>query len=170
MPEFEWDPFFIDPDTVSGIIADLRKSGHGPNERLSRYLREAPHARDSEVIGMLGLAIRDAEIIHPLTHDSVAEQNWYARPIKWSVQFIKQLLAELRDIICKPQKKRNELSAETHAVIASIAAVIVQRFHIDAATAAAVAVLILLALARATKRAFCKMTDEEVLNALEQEA
>ena len=88
------------------------------------------------------------------------------RPLRWGKLFIKEILTEIRKVICGPRKEPTKLSTKSQTVIATVAGVIVTKFHIHSTTATALAILALLTLSEATKKAFCKMTDAEVLAAL----
>jgi hypothetical protein len=88
------------------------------------------------------------------------------RGVLWGIDFIKTILKELRDLLCGKGKKPKALSANSHALLSALAALIAKKLGVADSTAIALAVLVLVALGRATKNAFCKMTKKEVLMAL----
>jgi hypothetical protein len=170
MPEPEYDPFYIEPTTILSIVSDLRESANSVDQRLSRYLEDLSRGTGRDAIAVLGMAARDANVIRVMTTDSVPERRDHLAaligPLNWATSFIRQIIAELREIICGSKKKPKGLGEKSQAIIAAITVAIASRFHIPPGTATGLAVLVLLALSRATKKAFCKMTDEEVLAAL----
>jgi len=90
-------------------------------------------------------------------------------PKVWGVGFLIAFLSELREIICK-KRDRNKLSNYTQSLIAGIATFLTSKLALSSGTATALAVLILLSLAKASKKAFCDMTDKEVIEALNRES
>ena len=171
MPESEYDPFYLDRHFIGSVAEELSKSPAAVDHRLSRYLGEFEASdTNSRAIVLLGMAANDAKLVRSIATDSVIEHRGAGLakigPLVWAVQFIRQILAELRKIICGPKSTPSKLGASSQAVIAAIAAAIAQRFHVESVTATGMAVLVLLALGRATKSAFCKMTDSEVLASL----
>jgi len=171
MPEPEYDLFYLERQVVLSVVQDLRRSPATVDQRLSRYLSDF-EARDTNSPGivLLGMAALDAKIVRSVATDSAYQRRSAGAasvgPLNWGLQFIRQILAELREIICGPKSKRSKLGANSQAILSAIAAAIVAKFHVTSVTATGLSVLVFLALGRATKSAFCKMTDSEVLAAL----
>ena len=117
------------------------------------------------------MAASSAGLVRSTGMDSIEHRGVGARrigPSDWGLMFIKKLLKELRDILCGTGKKPKPVSHKAQATIAAIAAYITLKFQISSPTATGLAVLALLALARAAKKSFCEMTDSEILAALRQ--
>jgi hypothetical protein len=95
-----------------------------------------------------------------------ASDNWRVR-VEWAKGLIREFLSEIREQICGKGKKPSNLGIKSQSLVAGIAVALAHKFGFDGPYASGVAVLILMAIANATKKSFCKMTDEEVLRALE---
>lgn len=92
------------------------------------------------------------------------------KALLWGINFFKQFLREIRKIICEKKKVRTRVEDQKDLPTASIAALsasLMTALHISNALATGLATLVLLTIATATKNAFCTMTDEEVLQKLE---
>lgn len=173
MPQLEPEPFYVDRNVLIQIVEQLNNSSAPSDQRLARYLREYDKQDTNRpAVTFLGLAARDANIVRQTTTDSAIERrsagSSHFAPLNWGRQFIARILSELREIICGPKPKPSKLGPNAQAYIAAIAAAILAKFHVSSVTATGLAVLILLTLSRATKNAFCKMTDAEVLAALSE--
>lgn len=177
MPELEPDPFYIDQNVIVRIAERLKDSELAVDQKLvgylSRYGTEQITASNS--LFFLGMAAREAHLVREVAMDSAVIERrnlgfTLTGPLKWGADFIRQILVELRRIICGPKGKIPDLSHTSQAVISALAAAIVAKFNVSSASASGFAVLVLLTLSRAIKRAFCKMTDEEVLADLRNSA
>lgn len=80
------------------------------------------------------------------------------------LRFVRFSMADLQKILCKGG--RNNLSSGTHASIAGIATWLTMHFGIAGVVSTGLATAILIALAKATKGGFCKMTQAEIQKAL----
>ena len=80
------------------------------------------------------------------------------------LRFVSFSMADLQKILCKGG--RNNLSSGTHASIAGIATWLTMHFGIAGVVSTGLATAILIALAKATKGGFCKMTPAEIQKAL----
>jgi hypothetical protein len=89
--------------------------------------------------------------------------------VKWTAEFLRHFLKHVRDTICIDKKRQNvsQITGVTAIGAASgLAAFCADRLGVPGPYAIALGTCILLVLARATKGAFCKMTDEEILASL----
>jgi hypothetical protein len=173
MPERESDQFYLDPDFILAAAKELEKSGSKADQGMSRYLQEFVAQRESRPpLASLGMAAVQTDLVRPMTTDSAFEVRSADRPnlgpSNWGIQFLKKILADLRDVICGSKKKPTELGKNAQAYIAAITIIIMQKFHLLSPTANGMAVLTILAISRATKKAFCEMTDAEVFAALKE--
>jgi hypothetical protein len=81
----------------------------------------------------------------------------------WGIDFLVELFGELRQLICGKGKNPSPLGAKSHAALTSLGAIVVHKLGIADPTGLGIAVLILLSLARVTKKTFCRMTSPEEL-------
>lgn len=169
------DSFYLDTNVLIGVRAELSRSSTDIDQYFASYLQAHLDSKTGlPPISFLGIAAQRAEILskRQYTTDAAWDEKRAVQsesmPLKWGRNFIKQILLELRKIICGPKNKSTKLGSESAAVISAIAIMIVTKFHVNSVTANGFAVVILLALAQATRNAFCTMTDEEVLAALKE--
>jgi len=80
------------------------------------------------------------------------------------LRFVSFSLADLQKILCKGG--RNNLSSGTHASIAGLATWLTMHFGIAGVVSTGLATAILIAIAKATKGGFCRMTPAEIQKAL----
>jgi hypothetical protein len=158
-----FDFTYIDRNLIDQTALALQRSAVPENQKLAQYL-EGYDPRRSPLV-LLGIAANDVKVVRHFTTDSAYERRSQGLqaslgPAKWGIEFIKLILANLRKAICGGTK------AKSDATLAALAAMIVSQFHISISAATGLAVMCLMALGRATKDAFCKMTDSEVLAAL----
>jgi hypothetical protein len=174
MAEREYDQFYLDPNFIRAAAAQLEKSGTVADRGMSRYLRDFAAGQESTTpLVSLGLAAVQTQLIRPMTTDSAIERrgaslSFQLGPAQWGLQFLRKILANLREAICGNKKKPTPLGKNAEAYIAAITAFIMQKFHVPYGTATGLAVLIMLTLSRSAKKAFCEMTDEEVLAAFRE--
>ncbi|GLS18136.1 hypothetical protein GCM10007874_11520 [Labrys miyagiensis] len=93
-------------------------------------------------------------------------QNW-GGSARFLTAFIRNFLKELRNIICKSKSKlpsRGAVSAKE--VAAGVAGYLTGLIGTSAPLAVGIGAVVVLTLSTATKRAFCNMTDEQVLKVL----
>jgi hypothetical protein len=81
----------------------------------------------------------------------------------WGIDFLVELFGELRQLLCGKGKKSSPLGGKSHAALASLGAIVVHKLGIADPTGLGIAVLILLSLARVTKKTLCRMTSPEEL-------
>jgi hypothetical protein len=171
MPE----PDFInlDREAVQKIIWDLRESELYADRSLASYLEAyfnespdllppRPLSPPIEELGMTAVYLGLVKAPEQRVTNVVTSKMFVA----WSVDFIGSFLREIRNAFCGKKADHNKLSPSSYAAITAIATGIMNHFHVSSATASGIAVLILLAILRATKKSFCDMTDKEVLEAL----
>jgi hypothetical protein len=160
VPHTRLNLFHVDAGTIRVIKTRLSESSRDEDKTIARFLQDYR----SISVGQLGIAAMSAGALQVVEERGGAlafMTSW-----EWGQKFIETILAELREIICSPKKHRGNLSRHTQAIIAAIVTMLMHKFGMQSATANGIAVLILLTLGRATKKAFCKMTDAEVLEAL----
>jgi hypothetical protein len=160
-------PTYFDYGYVSSNDLEevLRRSDQGEQSHIDRelqhyfseYLRD-PHAAPPPIhtVGLTAFYLQGGIAARGLD------------TLKLGIAFIKDFLGELRLQICGRGKKIPNLSKKSHGVISGITVALCHRFGLNDSTAMATAVVILLALANATKKSFCRMTDDEVLRALRE--
>jgi hypothetical protein len=112
------------------------------------------------MVAVVGLAAKD-----PKNFTVKPDPQKFEGLFTWGKEFIGELLRSLRNIICKNNQlpRMSQYHVYPEAVFAAIAAEIMQRTGHTESMALGLATLILMILARITKEAFCKMTDDEVL-------
>jgi hypothetical protein len=177
---------YIDVDTVRSVVAELSKSSDGVDRQIAEFLDKL--AGDVNVgrvppspMAQLGNAVKHAGLFknEKLPGSLILDLRTYQRTmhppermmkssLPFASEFIARLLREIRNAICKPQRDRNKLDHRTQATLVVIATAAMQMFHLSNATANGFAVLTMLTIGRCTKKAFCDMTDEEVLKAMKK--
>jgi len=165
---------YLDLEVLQEIGHDLRNSELPIDRFLANYLTNYESlSLQAPPLAVLG-AILTPQAVYP-REDSSTHRSYLAfspglpNPKVWGVGFLIAFLSELREIICK-KRNRNKLSDYTQSLIAGIATFLTSKLALPSGTAAALAVLILLSLAKASKKAFCDMTDKEVIEALSKES
>lgn len=169
MPDLEFDPFYLDPDYIKRVVAQLEKTGFKADSSMAQFLRDYTNRTSGHPpLALLGMAAASAGLVRSVGMDSVERRAARSPigPADWGRMFIEKLLKELRDIFCGKGKTAKPLGGPAQAAIAAIAAYIMQQFHVSQPSATGLAVLVLLALARAAKKSLCEMTDNEILEAL----
>jgi hypothetical protein len=166
-PEF----IYLDENVLSHVLSQLREKSTPANDRLARYLQEYDNPYPSiPTLQIIGSVLRDANAkgLHSFTTDASPDPNRPPTPrsttfVRWGTQFLNAVLVDIRDAICGKGKNVKPLGPKSQGVIAAIAAAIMHKFGIDAATATGLAVLVLIKLGQILKKRFCQMTDAEVL-------
>jgi hypothetical protein len=91
----------------------------------------------------------------------------------WGREFLKQMLKEIRAAICSDEPSYSGLRKEYHglpkAAAVAVSTFIMGTFGVDEPVALGTGVLALLTVAHSTRNAFCNMTDDEVLRAIDEE-
>jgi hypothetical protein len=159
-------------EMIGAVVGELSKSGSSIDQKLRQYLENVSSAPTrSNTFDKLALSPV------ALLEDVVAEIDEEARRAGiirkrsgGALTFFLILLGELRTIICGKGKTPKKLGSTSQTVLTALAAAIVQKLGISNPTATAVAVLMLIALGRATKNAFCRMSDTEALKLLRDQA
>jgi hypothetical protein len=98
---------------------------------------------------------------------NINNRNKEAKSIGGVSSFFLSILNEPRKIICGKGKNPKKFGSGSHAVLSGVAAAIAKKFGISDPAAIGLAVLVLMTLGQATKNAFCKKKDTEVLKTLE---
>jgi hypothetical protein len=130
----------------------------------------------TDTVAVLGAAIKDPTALGPL---NPAVYGAYPRPlmfppksVEWGRQFIRTVLAEVRETVCGDKGTyaalRKEYDSYVKAFAVSISSSIMNLLGVSEPMALGLATLVLLILVSATKNAFCKMTDKEVLEAIDK--
>jgi hypothetical protein len=161
MPQPEPDPFHIGEDTIHDIQTMLFESPRKVDQQIATFLK----GYQSVSLAELGMAAVNAGVLQAVETKHLA----FMTARSWGLEFIKSILRELREIICSPKKDQGKLSAPTQSVLAAIVAFLMHKFGLQSATAYGFALLILSTIGSATKKAFCNMSDHEVLEALRQD-
>ena len=95
------------------------------------------------------------------------------RAFEWGVKFIKEILKEVRLLICneKARKKAgfdlSDYKSYPRAMGISLASVITAKLGVTEPMAIGIATLVLLSIAQAVKNAFCTMTDDQVIEVIQ---
>lgn len=95
---------------------------------------------------------------------------------QWGTKFLAEILNEIRQAICGHKRKGKAVRAVldlsdretyTKAIGASVATIVMGRLGVTEPVAIGVATLALITVGNATKNAFCTMTEQEVLDAIQ---
>lgn len=164
-PEF----IYLDSNFLAQCIATLSKSDAKADQHLAQYLKTyklaTRHDSTAEVCGAI-LREANAKGLDSFTiNGKRLSPRWYAK--YWGKELLGVFLEELRKLICGKGKTPSKLS-EHSVLIVSLGSLIVQKFHIADATATGLVVFLLLKVGQVTKNTFCRMTDPEVIAALEE--
>lgn len=93
---------------------------------------------------------------------------------EWGLRFLKQILSELRKAICSKDseysKLKEEYKSHPKAFATAVATSALASLGVSGPMTLGIATFVLLILATATKNAFCKMTDEQALEAIREAA
>lgn len=129
-------------------------------------------------IEILGTTVNGPDFFarqHSVTTDTLPVAHMTILPDKayeWGMQFLKQVLCEVRVIVCTRSKEyarlRKEAGSYPKAFAVAVSAGVMNTLGVTSPMALGIATLVLLALAQATKNAFCKMTDEDVIKAIDE--
>jgi hypothetical protein len=165
------------PDILQAVSAALMHSDHKFDHALADYFIHytTTYAALNPLV-LLGAVVqpreappdsewRDEDKMYFLYH-SMRPPSALEKARRWGIGFIAEFLQELRNILCGPKKSHRKLSDKFQAALAFLTAALSKKLGIDNPTALGMALLVLLSLPRASKKAFCKMTDQEVLEAL----
>lgn len=119
-----------------------------------------PRRRIPPPVGMLGWAVH--RIRARETNRKHASFSPYAlEAISLGAAFIKELLLELRKLLCGGRKNPEPLEIRTQGVLAGLATAIAHSLGTSNATATGLATLLLLSIAGASKKAFCRTMDPD---------
>jgi hypothetical protein len=163
---------FADEEMASFAIATLSRSQNQLDQNISRYLNTWRQRADP--------SIRFAYALPPprrVLEETLAELDAEAKRRDPTIlrkgvvsvsSFVVLLLDELRTLICGKGKNPTKLGPESQAMLGALAAAIARKLGISDATSVGLAVLVLITLGQATKNAFCKMSNAEVLAKLKQ--
>jgi len=173
----EWAETLVsEAELVRRIIRSLEESHDELDRILADYLAGAATIYEElPPLVLLGAITKPKQPVHPgdqppsmhffFLHSKKDAHTTF--PLKaWGAAFISELLVELRLILCGRKKQHGKISNETQAAIAMLATAISQKLGLQAPTSVGLAVLAMLCLVRASKKAFCKVTDKEVIKAL----
>jgi hypothetical protein len=164
---------YIDRETVQAVARTLSESPHPADQNIARYLNKSLGVKTNELSKsqVPDSAVQQLELSLLQTGVSGPEQRGvgprHSIPGRLAREFVARMLRELRRILCDPKKDRGKLGSNSQAVLAALAAYVMGTLHLSSyATATGLAALVLIALGRASKKAFCDMTDDEALDAL----
>jgi hypothetical protein len=174
MAEPEYDPLYLDREMIVSLAEHLGKSDLKVDRGMSQYLHQFLAQSDiRSPILSLGMAAMDAGLVRSVSMDSAIENRSASGssapkigPLSWGLNFIKKILSDLRNSICGSNKKPKPLDKKSEASLVLITTAIMHKFHVSSPTATGLAVISVIAISRSTKKAFCEMTDDEVLAAL----
>ena len=116
------------------------------------------------VLGIVVESLRGNKKATPQRGSDIGEMLDLART--WGLDFILEILIELRDIICGKGKTPKKLSDTSQSAISALTILVAHKLRISDPTAFGIAVLILLSISRASKNAFCRKTTPEELRKL----
>ena len=158
---------YADPIMVRIALEQLEKSEDKLDHKLHVYIE----ALDFQAQGANFLTKPPTPIkaLDEIFSDIIERDELRGYLRKWSdgvSSFFLIVLDELRTIICGKGKTPKKLGTNSQAVLTALAAALAHKLGLDQPTAIGIAVLMLMTLGQATKRAFCKMADLEVLKAL----
>jgi len=154
------------------IVNSLSHSSETFDQRLGRELHRSlslweepvPSTEASSPLQLLSQTVMLANLVEMLER---RDQTVYMLDMfAWGRAFIAKILHDLRGAACGPKGSDGKPGEKSHDTLAALAPLIAQKFDVSSPTAAALAALSLIALGKATKNAFCEMTDEKVLQAL----
>jgi len=182
--------YYVDREELVSLLAqaeeELKASGGDAEKNLASYLHLHRFAigDDSMVelegtIGILGTAVTAPRFLEEQQRHIDANPNlMFATRLpesafQWGRQFVKEFLREIRKTICANNAESSQLKEEYQSYAKAFAvagsAVVLDMLGVAGPMALGITTLLLLTLSRATKNAFCKMTDEEVLRAIDTE-
>jgi hypothetical protein len=128
-------------------------------------------------LATLGTVFRDPEFLAAQwtmvesTPDTMYSLSLPDQALEWGRQFIGQILKEIRAVVCENSKEylkyKKEYRSYSKAFAVAVSSAVLNSLGITGPLALGLATVTLLVLAHATQNAFCKMTDEEVLKAIE---
>jgi len=171
-------------DFLFEVSKQLENSGDKAQKTLARYLfhytfgDSGGSMKIEDTLALLGTAVRDQEFLvrqqeliektPGVTYQTKLPEKAY----EWGKQFLSQILREVRSIICNESKEyskiRKEFANYPKAFGVAVSAAVLNVVGVGGPMALGISTLVLLALTHATKNAFCKMTDDEVLTAIEK--
>ena len=169
-----------DLDTMYWVINQINNSDPGLAERgmvqtLLNYRVEGIDAFGKHgALDIIGVAVEKPEKLYfesnPRGDYSVRlpDDAWI-----WGGKFIWEILKEIRKIICDERHGGVDLTDYKNypkAVSVALAGVVMNAIGVKEPMALGIATLILMALGNATKNAFCTMTNESVIHALDPNA
>lgn len=174
------DPDDPQLETSVWVIEKLWWSGDPIAEQLGDDLRII-RRYDTNLYGqrglleIIGVAVeRPSNWSPPKPRPGVAYAvRFPAAAFAWGLGFLREILKEIRAIICTKKGAAGvnlkDYKNYPRGIAAALAAVIVRKIGVEEPMALGLATFALIAVANATKNAFCKMTDDEVLIALSTE-
>jgi len=119
-------------------------------------------------------AVAKAQIYIEANPDVRFKLNVPPEASEWGLRFLGEILAEVRKAICAKNSEYSKLKAEyksyPEAFAVALSTGALASLGINGPMALGVATFVLLVLATATKNAFCTMTDQEVLKAVQKAA
>lgn len=199
MAEAMLEHYGLKRDEVTGYLHELQRQLASSSvlieQGLSRYITLYQYAfvdPDGSVslkatIEILGTAVRDPAFLahqHPVTTGTSVVESYTTmsnrrmtymtilpdKAYEWGMQFLQQVLREVRLIVCTRSKEyarlRKEAGSYPKAFSVAVSAGVMNALGVTSPMALGIATLVLLAFAQATKNAFCKMTNGDVLRAI----
>jgi hypothetical protein len=147
----------VDPvDLVLQVIA----VGYGTSDPREKDVRT-----NADALGLIGMAVRNPELFISTLNAERARTAFRA----WAyvgAAFLGEFLSEIRSHICDDKKIPADIKDITKVSMGALAAYLVSAFHVPSTYSIALAMFIALVVLKATRGAFCKVTDQEVLLAL----
>jgi len=130
-----------------------------------------------ETLRVIGAAVQGQGFLadQQETVDSMPDTNFYLgfppEAMEWGRQFCVQVLKEIRSVVCDNSKEYRDLQKQFQsypkAFAVAVSACLLNTCGLSSPMALGVATLLLLVLGQTTKNAFCKMTDQQVLAAID---
>lgn len=166
------------------VVNDLRSSedpaerGLGSELNLVRFaLNDQGAFAVGSALGYIGHAttgrghLRKQTIFFEQNQDKMFYTAIPPEMADWGKQFLKEILREIRKAVCTDKPMDSEAAdsrSYPKAIAVAISSTVMNACGVDSAMALGIATLVLLTISRATKQAFCTMTDDNVLAAIEQ--
>ncbi len=170
-------PPIITSKDIEAVVLTLAKrelkDGVNYSRMIEKYWAEGPKPQNiKEMLGLIGASTaipsRVGKIkIMPTGHIRLAKSNiaW-----RWGVSYIKGLLKDLRDVICGDLKVPAKVGKLPKGIFSPIFAGILAALGVTNPIGLTIGTFIAMLLAWLGKKRFCEMTDEEVLEALREQA
>lgn len=139
-------------------------------------LRTGKELPADSALSYVGVATNDPawltlQSANPRAENIAFKIAWPESATRWGRAFVRELLGELRSVICDNNSQYSSLTKElgsAKAFVVVVAPILVSRLGIADPAASGLAGLIMLCLLNASRNTFCKMTDQQVIEALDK--